>query len=478
MEMMNGAASSVQSAASNTYFSMSETLQVHCQTVADRLLNYKYQDRSLTDTSPVYPETLKPVYILGEQWSAKHDLEELRDVVQSRLWFTYRRDFPCIGETDTVTDQGWGCMLRCGQMLVGSCLMDIHLTRQWRWSSSSWRQEKYRNILTKFQDKKSAPYSIHQIALMGESVESKPVGTWFGPNTVVQVLRKLVRMDPSNDLVIHVAMDNALILSEVRAACLSGEGGEWRPLLLCISLRLGLSEINPVYINGLKTCLSLPQTQGVLGGRPNHALYILGFVEDQAVYLDPHVTQPYVDIETWDDLSKQLNESELSESSVRTQSDACENPQDVSTDSTHPEHTRNDSTEQDTPEIDSTEGKDDFADMPADKAMVGQLELVDREDKSFHVIRPGRIDINQLDPSLSVTFLCKTEEDFDDLCIQLQEKLIEQEDTPLFEMMMERPPHMYPQTSNDISVQPDETTGSDYEKLDRKYDSEDEFEII
>ena len=114
------------------------------------------------------------------------------------------------------------------------------------------------------------------------------------------------------------------------------------------------------------------------------------------IFSDPHVTQPYVDIETWDDLSKQLNESELSESSVRTQSDACENPQDVSTDSTQPEHARNDSTEQDTPEIDSTEGKDDFADMPADKAMVGQLELVDREDKSFHVIRPGRIDINQL----------------------------------------------------------------------------------
>jgi hypothetical protein len=35
--------------------------------------------------------------------------------------------------------------------------------------------------------KQSAPFSIHQISLMGESVEKKPVGTWFGPNTVAQV---------------------------------------------------------------------------------------------------------------------------------------------------------------------------------------------------------------------------------------------------------------------------------------------------
>ena len=41
--------------------------------------------------------------------------------------------------------------------------------------------------MEKFLDNKSAEYSIHQISLMGESVDRKPVGTWFGPNTVAQV---------------------------------------------------------------------------------------------------------------------------------------------------------------------------------------------------------------------------------------------------------------------------------------------------
>jgi hypothetical protein len=33
------------------------------------------------------------------------------------------------------------------------------------------------------------------------------------------VLRKLLKFDPVNELVIHVAMDNTLILSEVKEAC-------------------------------------------------------------------------------------------------------------------------------------------------------------------------------------------------------------------------------------------------------------------
>merc|ERR1719228_1957464 len=111
---------------------------------------------------------------------------------------------------------------------------------------------------------------------MGESVDRKPVGTWFGPNTVAQVLRKLCKFDPSNDIAVHVAMDNTLVISEVKETCIQPstvEGGpsSWQPLLLFVSLRLGLSDINPVYIPGLKASLTLPQTLGVIGGRPNHA---------------------------------------------------------------------------------------------------------------------------------------------------------------------------------------------------------------
>ena len=106
------------------------------------------------------------------------------------------------------------------------------------------------------------------------------------------MLRKLCKFDPSNDVSVHVAMDNTLIISEVKQSCLHPVNSDkemtektftWKPLLLFISLRLGLSEINPVYKSGLKTCFSLPSSLGVIGGSPNHALYLLGHVDDEVV---------------------------------------------------------------------------------------------------------------------------------------------------------------------------------------------------
>ncbi len=71
----------------------------------------------------------------------------------------------------------------------------------------------------------------------------------------------------------------------------------WKPLILFIPLRLGLSEINPIYFKCLKTTFCLKQSLGIIGGRPNHALYFIGSVGNELVYLDPHTTQPTVDLD-------------------------------------------------------------------------------------------------------------------------------------------------------------------------------------
>lgn len=63
----------------------------------------------------------------------------------------------------------------------------IFIGRDWRWDPDK-RDIDYLKILRMFEDKKSAPYSIHQIALMGVSY-GKQVGEWFGPNTIAQVLK-------------------------------------------------------------------------------------------------------------------------------------------------------------------------------------------------------------------------------------------------------------------------------------------------
>lgn len=70
----------------------------------------------------------------------------------------------------------------------------------------------------------------------------------------------------------------------------------WRPLVLLIPLRLGLTDINAAYTETLKHCFMMPQSLGVIGGKPNSAHYFIGYVGEELIYLDPHTTQPAVQV--------------------------------------------------------------------------------------------------------------------------------------------------------------------------------------
>ena len=116
--------------------------------------------------------------------------KEILEDVSSRIWFTYRKGFSSINGNGPDSDQGWGCMLRCGQMLLAEAFSRIYLTRDFKWDSTGVNNGNpfYWKILSYFRDEKLAPYSVQQIAVMGVS-ESIPIGKWFGPNTIAQVLK-------------------------------------------------------------------------------------------------------------------------------------------------------------------------------------------------------------------------------------------------------------------------------------------------
>uniref|UniRef100_A0A6Q2YAZ8 Cysteine protease n=1 Tax=Esox lucius TaxID=8010 RepID=A0A6Q2YAZ8_ESOLU len=253
------------------------------------------------------PDTDEPVWILGECYNAKTEKTELLSDVHSRLWFTYRKKFSPIGGTGPSSDAGWGCMLRCGQMILAQALVCSQLGRAWRWKADAGQPEEYQRILQCFLDRKDSCYSIHQMAQMGVG-EGKSVGEWYGPNTVAQVLKKLALFDDWNSLAVYVSMDNTVViediskLSPVSLCFLKGMESRGsrlrpRPLLLVIPLRMGINHINPVYIQALKECFKMPQSCGVLGGKPNLAYYFIGFVGEELIYLDPHTTQSALESE-------------------------------------------------------------------------------------------------------------------------------------------------------------------------------------
>jgi cysteine protease ATG4 len=107
----------------------------------------------------------------------------------SRIWCTYRKGFSQINGNGPDSDVGWGCMLRCGQMMLAETFSRIYLSRDFKWDNSgNTGNPFYWKILKYISDDKLAPYSVQQIAMMGVS-EGIQIGKWFGPNTIVQVLK-------------------------------------------------------------------------------------------------------------------------------------------------------------------------------------------------------------------------------------------------------------------------------------------------
>ncbi|XP_048369609.1 cysteine protease ATG4A [Sphaerodactylus townsendi] len=363
------------------------------------------------------PETDEPAWILGRQHHLRNDKSKLLSDISGRLWFTYRRKFSPIGGTGPSSDAGWGCMLRCGQMMLAQALICRHLGRDWLWEKHGKQPEEYHRILHCFLDRKDCCYSIHQMAQMGVG-EGKSIGEWFGPNTVAQVLKKLALFDEWNSLAVYVSMDNTVVIEDIKKMCWfpsqscpgahcssllpknvlgrSKSPGDfccsWKPLLLIVPLRLGINHINPVYVDAFKECFKMPQSLGALGGKPNNAYYFIGFLGNELMYLDPHTTQLFVDSE---------------------------------------------------------------------------------ENSAVH----DRMKILNLDPSVALGFFCKEEKDFDNWCSLVQKEIHKQQSLRMFELVQKHPPHwppFVPPTKPEVT-----TTGAELiESTDKLFELEEEFEIL
>lgn len=309
-------------------------------------------------TKTVFNKT-SPLFLMGQSFlfNNEGEVERFRLAFGSRVWLTYRKEFPQLEGSSLTSDCGWGCMLRSGQMLLAQGLMLYFLPTDWRWPdcpqladvdfevlrprspsraagismpsfSSSWgtggsqkcpspitsskapKQAEvkrdtqaellHRKLVSWFVDEPAKQFGVHRLVELGKE-SGKRAGDWYGPSVVAHILRKAVIQSTENDnLTVYVAQDCTVYKEDVVQLCeqsSSHSGGSgWKSVIILVPVRLGGEALNPSYIECVKNMLKLDCCIGIIGGKPKHSLFFIGFQDDQLLYLDPHYCQQVVDV--------------------------------------------------------------------------------------------------------------------------------------------------------------------------------------
>ena len=320
-------------------------------------------------------------YVLGKTYHPIHDYNARRIDESSLFWFTYRCDFPSIEPYGITSDAGWGCMLRALQMMCGQTLRLHYKSRDWRPPSGEQQRRLdpfLRSVLTWFADfpsTKESIYSLHNMVATGLAKYDKLPGEWYGPGIACYVLRDLVAMHEKHQHIyneklkpiyrVHVAAGGTVyrdaiedtmvrdnkskvehekqefarhrpppahpldvaweddVLDPLYESLVTSKGNDlpWdTALLLLIPLRLGLRSFNNEYVKTVSHTFSLPQSVGVLGGRPRGARWFYGALSDGSKIfgLDPHTVQAAPKRRTAEMNGKPASVVELSDEYLRS----------------------------------------------------------------------------------------------------------------------------------------------------------------
>lgn len=112
--------------------------------------------------------------------------KQLYDDFRMVPWMTYRSVFPEMSSDDGskyISDTGWGCMVRVGQMMAAQSLIKHSKVKT---------KEEIKNILKLFDDfDNQQMFSIQNIVRMARQEYELEPGKWYNPSQISYILSDL-----------------------------------------------------------------------------------------------------------------------------------------------------------------------------------------------------------------------------------------------------------------------------------------------
>ena len=254
------------------------------------------------------------------------------DKFNKLIYFCYRKNIYPMNTRLKITlsrDSGWGCMIRCGQMLMSRAIYKYLKSEKNSTEKAIIEVIKlfldvpydlknipnfFTSILTKNpyinnETKILPPFSIQMHCFLG-NLYNKYAGEWFSDVNICQNYKDL-----NDNLNIFPNLKIFSFISELNMADVMEECFEVvnnldnnknidittfnnkkyifkKSGLIFVSMRLGITKVSGEYYSSIKYLFQCKECIGIIGGETNLAHYFIGYNDKgNLIYLDPHITR-------------------------------------------------------------------------------------------------------------------------------------------------------------------------------------------
>lgn len=273
-------------------------------------------------TSQSFPKLKNPksvqLFVLGKEFHLAQGIDpktinkSIENYFYNIIWFSYRRNFPILKpktEKTYISDTGWGCSLRVGQMILAEVLK--------RHLQDGNRFDKLIGFFNDCElDPLKAPFSIQQITIASFDLFKLTPGSWFRFTHIMMLFENLYQnfakvsmpnleflLFPDGILFFNQVYEKMTSYSECsncnkkptppifkEKLCKTCKKFN-KSLFLLICMMPSLNKLRLDDFEFIFTLMSSPFSVGMMGGKPKRAKYFVSMKDGYLICKDPHYVQ-------------------------------------------------------------------------------------------------------------------------------------------------------------------------------------------